>query len=141
MTLEFKDGSTLESLSYTEVHQRVMGEDRNTLVITFDSSATSADDVLRLMDSPENTELITITNEEQKRIYKDFSILHKIIIDKEEIAGDEGTVKAVFTIKATLLEKTYAEKQLDIISKQMSDLSSGMDTLNEVTADIIGGVY
>ncbi len=85
--------------------------------------------------------MITITNEEQKRIYKDFSILHKIIIDKEEIAGDEGIVKAIFTIKATILEKTYAEKQLDIISKQMSDLSSGMDTLNEVTADIIGGVY
>ncbi len=55
MTLEFKDGSTLEALSYTEVHQRVMSEDRNTLVITFDSSATSADDVLKLMDSPENT--------------------------------------------------------------------------------------
>ena len=141
MTVEFKDGNTLEALSYTEVHQRVMSEDRNTLVITFDSEKTSADDVLRFMDSPENTELITITNEEQKRIYKDFSILHKIIIDKEEIAGDEGIVKAIFTIKATILEKTYAEKQLDIISKQMSDLSSGMDTLNEVTADIIGGVY
>ena len=140
MTIEFKNGETLEALSFMEMYQRVKGADRNSLVITFDSAAVSADEVLKLSEEVVNTEQLTITDGEKKVIYKDFSLLHKIIINNEEINTDDG-VKTIFTIKATLLEKTYAEKQLDLIAKQITELNTGMDTLNEVTADIIGGVY
>ena len=140
MTIEFKNGKTLEALSFMEMYQRVKGADRNSLVITFDSDVTSADEVLKLSEEGANTEQLTITDGEKKVIYNDFSILHKIEIDNEEINTDDG-VKSIFTIKATLLEKTYAEKQLDLITEQITYLNTGMDTLNEVTADIIGGAY
>ena len=140
MNVEFKNGKTLEALGFMEMYQRVMGADRNSLVITFDSNATSADEVLKLSEDVANTEQLTFTDGENKVIYKDFSLLHKIEINSEEINTDDG-VKSIFTIKATLLEKTYAEKQLDLIAKQITELNTGMDTLNEVTADIIGGVY
>ncbi len=141
MTIEFKNGETLEALGFMEMYQRVMGADRNSLVITFDSDATSADEVLKLSEEGANTEQLTITDGEKKVIYKDFSILHKIEINSEEINVDETTVKTIYQMKVVLLEKTYAEKQLDLIAKQIIELNTGMDTLNEVTADIIGGVY
>ena len=140
MTIEFKNGETLEALNFMEMYQRVMGADRNSLVILFDSDVTSADEVLKLSEEGVNTEQLTITDGEKKVIYKDFSILHKIEINSEEINTDDG-VKSIFTIKATLLEKTYAEKQLDLITEQIDSINEGVDVLNEVTADIIGGVY
>ncbi len=139
MTIEFKNGETLEALGFMEMYQRVKGADRNSLVITFDSDAASADEVLKLSEEAANTEQLTITDGEKKVIYNDFSILHKIIIDKE-INTDDG-VKPIFTVKATLLEKTYAEKQLDHITEQIDSINEGVDVLNEVTADIIGGAY
>ncbi len=141
MTIEFKNGKTLEALGFMEMYQRVMGADRNSLVITFDSAAVSADEVLKLSEDGANAEQLTITDGEKKVIYKDFSILHKIEINNEEINADETTVKTIYQMKVVLLEKTYAEKQLDLITEQITDLNTGMDTLNEVTADIIGGAY
>ena len=139
MQIKFADGTILENRTAIGERLNVRNFYRDTITFVFDPKEKTTDELLEIFTDLEKTKLMILSNpdnEGEEYTYTGYSLFHRLIIEDEVTAQetDKEPEKRESFIKVTMAQKTYTE--------ELADTQQGeIDALNEVVADIIGGVY
>ncbi len=138
MLIRLKDGKELTVLNVYGQRLSVRGVYRDSLTFVFDPEIYGSDKLMKDFGDCTGTSQITISDpyDEKEYIYLGYSLFHSLVVENE-VTQKETNDKPEITrklIKVTMAQKTYSEALSDA---QKSEI----DALNEVVADIIGGVY
>ncbi len=139
MQIKFADGTIFESRTPVGERQYVRNVYRDTITFVFDPKEKTTDELLNVFTDREKTKLMILSNpdkEGEEYTYTGYSLFHRLIIEDEVTVRetDKEPEKSESLIKVTMAQKTYIE--------ELADVQQGeIDALNEVVADIIGGVY
>lgn len=136
MKITLSNDKEFKCKSVTETRRFTGGADRNALILVFNTADYKSDELYSEFGKKENTGKIIVSEEvevpsEDREEPKTTTVEHTYtgysLLDTLKINGDGET-------KIYMAQKTYTEEQIDIQGESI-------DSINEVMADIIGGVY
>ena len=139
MQIKFADGTTIENKTAIGERLNVRNFCRDTITFIFDPEKHTTDELLGLFTDLAKTRLMVLSNpdnEGEEYTYTGYSLFHKLTVEETvtQQETDAEPEKREKVIKVTMAQKTYTEELADT---QQAEI----DVLNEVVADIIGGVY
>ena len=139
MQIKFADGTTIENKSAIGERLNVRNVYRDTITFIFDPEGHSTEELIGLFTDTDKTKLMLLSNPKntgEEYTYTGYSLFHKLTVEEEvtQQETDAEPEKRERVIKVMMAQKTYTEELADT---QQTEI----DALNEVVADIIGGVY
>lgn len=136
MQIKFKNGSTLDCNIVLGERRYIRGSNRDALTFVFDEGAYENDVLYKSFTDEENTAEITIIDEEKECLHKGYSLFVSLEVTDDVTEKESHDAPEVLkrVVKVTMGQKTYTEEQADA---QRAEINA----LNEVMADVIGGVY
>lgn len=117
MILELNNKNQLNVITVNGSSRFFQGQNRDSLEIQVAKTETTFDELDNLFANNENTSKIKLMNENQEFIYNDYTLrvemsLKPIVISQSTSTEQEVTEERYSIV---LAQKTYIEKQLDLI--------------------------